>query len=477
MLLRLDSTTRYATGNFTGPLTRVAAALDPRPTTPACTSACRRRRSTAPGWRRSRPPRIRPRRNYLYFFTKPCTKRSVFATQLLPVPAPAPVDRRTHCPAEPAARSAARRARLAGRATAAPRRSRTPHWPRPGSTDWRYQLLPVPPELFAEVVPALPAAGFAGANVTIPHKAAALELSTARPPRGPGRSAPPTRWCSARGRDQRRQHRCAGAHRRAAVRGRRPDRARPRRRGQRPRRGVGVARRRGGAGPRLEPDAGAGPALAPSSGRPPPRRPAAADVLVNCTAVGLDGSEPFDRLPLTAGALGEYGCVVDLVYPRGHDAHAEAARARDPERRRAGAAHRPGRAQLRALHRRRRLAAAMRAAVARQLTAVTCPAMADDEHSDRGHSANMHALPRDGAADLRPGREPSTRSPARGADGTGDRIPGIDAQEAPAEGGAPRSKPDGADADHRRRVARPRAHVHHRGHARRPAARPQAARP
>jgi shikimate dehydrogenase len=46
-----------------------------------------------------------------------------------------------------------------------------------GLSDWRYQLLPVPAELFAETVAALPAAGFRGANVTIPHKRAALALS------------------------------------------------------------------------------------------------------------------------------------------------------------------------------------------------------------------------------------------------------------------------------------------------------------
>jgi shikimate dehydrogenase len=39
---------------------------------------------------------------------------------------------------------------------------------------WRYQLLPVPPEAFAETVLALPQAGFAGANVTIPHKQAVV---------------------------------------------------------------------------------------------------------------------------------------------------------------------------------------------------------------------------------------------------------------------------------------------------------------
>jgi shikimate dehydrogenase len=44
--------------------------------------------------------------------------------------------------------------------------------------DWHYQLLPVPPELFQETVLALPATGFRGVNVTIPHKEAALALAT-----------------------------------------------------------------------------------------------------------------------------------------------------------------------------------------------------------------------------------------------------------------------------------------------------------
>ncbi len=46
-----------------------------------------------------------------------------------------------------------------------------------GLGDWRYQRLPLPPELFEEAVRALPAAGFRGVNVTIPHKHAALALS------------------------------------------------------------------------------------------------------------------------------------------------------------------------------------------------------------------------------------------------------------------------------------------------------------
>ena len=61
-----------------------------------------------------------------------------------------------------------------------------------GLEDWEYLALPLPPELFAETVRALPAAGFRGINVTIPHKEAALALATRRPrPRPP--SAPRTR--------------------------------------------------------------------------------------------------------------------------------------------------------------------------------------------------------------------------------------------------------------------------------------------
>src|SRR5579884_1822845 len=46
-----------------------------------------------------------------------------------------------------------------------------------GLTDWRYQLLPIPPGLVDETIPCLPAAGFRGVNVTIPHKQAALALA------------------------------------------------------------------------------------------------------------------------------------------------------------------------------------------------------------------------------------------------------------------------------------------------------------
>jgi len=43
--------------------------------------------------------------------------------------------------------------------------------------DWRYFRLPLPPDLFAETVRSLPGSGYIGANVTIPHKLAALRLA------------------------------------------------------------------------------------------------------------------------------------------------------------------------------------------------------------------------------------------------------------------------------------------------------------
>ncbi|HEV2980205.1 MAG TPA: shikimate dehydrogenase, partial [Solirubrobacteraceae bacterium] len=46
-----------------------------------------------------------------------------------------------------------------------------------GLEDWSYQRLPLPPELFDDTVRALGTGGFAGANVTIPHKQAALALA------------------------------------------------------------------------------------------------------------------------------------------------------------------------------------------------------------------------------------------------------------------------------------------------------------
>lgn len=48
--------------------------------------------------------------------------------------------------------------------------------------DWLYVPVPVPPERLAETVKALPGSGFAGLNVTVPHKQAAHDLAGALSP-------------------------------------------------------------------------------------------------------------------------------------------------------------------------------------------------------------------------------------------------------------------------------------------------------
>jgi shikimate dehydrogenase len=183
-----------------------------------------------------------------------------------------------------------------------------------GIEGWRYQRLPVPPERFAETVRALPAAGFAGANVTLPHKAAALALADSAieaaraigaansltfadgaieadntdapgflaaldtPAQGlratvlgAGGSARAVVWAL----------REAGAAD-VAVWNRTPERAR---------------------------------ALADALGARAVSAPEPGDLLVNCTSVGLDpGADPFEHLPLTSGDLAGWGRVVDLAY-------------------------------------------------------------------------------------------------------------------------------------------------------------------
>src|ERR671934_971833 len=48
--------------------------------------------------------------------------------------------------------------------------------------DWAYVALDVPPERLAEAIQGLAALGFAGANVTTPHKLAAAELAEGAEP-------------------------------------------------------------------------------------------------------------------------------------------------------------------------------------------------------------------------------------------------------------------------------------------------------
>lgn len=183
-----------------------------------------------------------------------------------------------------------------------------------GCSDWRYQLLPVPPELFAELILALPGAGFRGANVTIPHKPAALAIATSPSARARAIGAANTLTFAPDGSIEADNTDApaligaipippagasalvlgAGGTARAAiwalndagaaavrVWNRTPERAR-----------------------RLADDLGATPVTGASP----------ADMLINCTSVGLHAPGSLQGLPLAVTDISSFGCVVDFVY-------------------------------------------------------------------------------------------------------------------------------------------------------------------
>jgi shikimate dehydrogenase len=179
-----------------------------------------------------------------------------------------------------------------------------------------YEAIAVEPEAFAATVRGLPAAGFLGVNVTIPHKEAALALATdgsehARAigaantltfgPDGAIRAdntdapglldalgVPAPRTALVLG---------AGGSARAAAYALRGAVAE-----------VFVWNRNAERARRLAADLGV---TAVESARP-------AEVLVNCTSVGLhDPAATFKEIPVNADDIGKYACVVDLVYRAG----------------------------------------------------------------------------------------------------------------------------------------------------------------
>jgi shikimate dehydrogenase len=183
-----------------------------------------------------------------------------------------------------------------------------------GLGGWRYQLLPVSPELFEEVVRALPAAGFRGANVTIPHKQAALELADEATPRAAAIGAANTLVFEDGGIHADNTDAPAlvealpfsPAGRSAVVLGA----------GGSARAAVWALLDAGAAEVRVW---NRTPARAlrvgVELGATPVAEVGPADLLVNCTSIGLDASGvAFKQLPLMADELVRYDCVVDFVY-------------------------------------------------------------------------------------------------------------------------------------------------------------------
>jgi shikimate dehydrogenase len=185
-----------------------------------------------------------------------------------------------------------------------------------GLGDWTYQHLPVPPELLADTVGGLPGAGFVGANVTIPHKEAALALADTATPRARAIGAANTLSFDAGTGALHADNTdapgliaalpVAAAGSRALVLG-----------------AGGSARAVAWA---LH-DAGAeevwvwnrnperAERLAADLGVRATREAPAAEILVNCTPAGLAGAAPqFKGWPVEADHLSNYACVIDLVY-------------------------------------------------------------------------------------------------------------------------------------------------------------------
>jgi shikimate dehydrogenase len=197
-----------------------------------------------------------------------------------------------------------------------------------GLAEWRYQFLPAPPDVFDDLVRGLPHAGFRGANVTIPHKERALALASEATQVARGIGAANTLTFDADGavhadntdapgflaalpfnpRGRTALVLGAGGSARAvvwalqgagaeevSVWNRSPQRARE---------------------------------LADELGARAVENPKTADLLVNCTSVGLgDSAATFKDLALRADELDRYACVIDLIPRRGGTALLAAARA------------------------------------------------------------------------------------------------------------------------------------------------------
>lgn len=198
-------------------------------------------------------------------------------------------------------------------------------------TDWTYQRIPLAPELFTPTVRSLGAAGFHGANVTIPHKQAALTLADLATERARAIGAANTLTFRPDGTIEADNTDAPGL---IAALGRWP-------------KGMSALVLGAGGSARAAVwallNAGAGPVsvwnrtperaeqLARRLGARAVCSPEPADLLVNCTSVGLDGSAnvaaALNLLGLTADQIGEYPHVVDLVYSPHGTALLSAARA------------------------------------------------------------------------------------------------------------------------------------------------------
>lgn len=188
-----------------------------------------------------------------------------------------------------------------------------------GLHDWRYLRLALPPELFAETVRALPRRGFVGVNVTIPHKEAALALAHDATPLARAIGAANTLTFGPDGSILADNTDAPGLL----------DALPP---GYRPAGRRVLVLGAGGAGRAAVHalvQAGAevliwnrtherARTLARQLGATAVDGPVPADIVVNCTSIGLNGDpEGVKALPVSADYVRAGSCLVDLVYRDG----------------------------------------------------------------------------------------------------------------------------------------------------------------
>jgi shikimate dehydrogenase len=184
-----------------------------------------------------------------------------------------------------------------------------------GLDGWRYQLLPLPPDLFADAVRALPGVGFAGINVTIPHKEAALALADEATETTRAIGAANT-LTFADGAIHADNTDAPGLI--AALGDERPRSAVVLGAGGSARAVVHALAQQGVSVKVWNRTMERARSLASDFGAEAVQDLPTADLLVNCTSVGLaDPSSTFKDLPVDADSLGVYACVVDLVYRAG----------------------------------------------------------------------------------------------------------------------------------------------------------------
>lgn len=193
-----------------------------------------------------------------------------------------------------------------------------------GMDDWIYQRLPLPPELFEETARALGASGFLGANVTIPHKQAALAIADRASDAARAIGAANTLTFHADGTIEAQNTDAPGliaalgrltgmpAHPSALVLGA----------GGSARAVVWALLDAGAATVSVwnrTPERAA--RLARELGAHAVSSPVEAELLVNCTSVGLQRSASdataLNQLGLTVDQVGGYAYVIDLVYRDG----------------------------------------------------------------------------------------------------------------------------------------------------------------